>query len=358
MGLLDKIKEAAKDVAEQSKSTEMQKKTDRAALVEYVHDHVQELNEIFVENEGELYPVKSALIFGSPRTKEEIEDILEEMDSDDEDLSFKEALMTTVPCYIDSAIGRIHIFAGEGSVNIKPKCSFDFYLKKKDRKIKEILDQTKSAQNLSSSEIIDKIKNCHVELVKEEHQQIQEAWNKCIVSLIKMMPDPSLPEILKEIKLCYTELKKDSDEQILEAWEERAYHLMDLLEMPSAENAIRTIQEYDRLKKQIAAETNISKSYSLSEAWEKKKQEVIEYAKINYMDEPAVKKFFDDAENAVNIAKKAKLYESLGYVGCVALTIIFFFVNVVLALVFLAIWIVAAVIYRKHIKSKYVKLKE
>lgn len=281
-------------------------------------------------------------------------------------------------------------------------------MEKKQRAIKTILDGVNTKANLTSAEVMEKIKYCNAQRIKEDDSRLQEAWDKCITSLIKSMPnpetsdwmneiklcntelskdseemileawrerlitlisskpDPTASEVMTEIKLCYSELKKDADSSVLGAWEERVLHLMDLIELPSAKEAVRTIHEYDRLAKQIASDSRNSGSDSISEEWKKKKEEIVEYAKLYYMDEPSVKQYFEAEENAKNIEKnaknaenKAKLIEALSHVGCLALVFLFFCMGLTgLAFILIVAWAVATFIYRKYIRSKYVKPEE
>ncbi len=338
MGLLDKIKEAAKNAAEKNALAEKELQENLKKLTDYVHEHIKELDDIFVENEGELYPIKASLIWGETKNKEEINDIVFELSLDDEgykSASFKEQLLGNYENhrYIDTEIGRLYVSAGEGAVNLKPRLSFDFYIKKKERAIKAILDSIDAATKLTSAEIMEKIKYSNAQRTKEDDSRLQEAWDKCITSLIKAMPNPEISDWMNEIKLCNTELSKDSEEMILEAWEERlitlisskpdpnadelikeiklsyteikkdteysiretwkerVHHLMSLLEMPSAKDAIRTIQEYELLQKQLASDKNLSDNEEYAAEWKKKKKEVIDYAKLYYMDEPSVKQY-------------------------------------------------------------------
>lgn len=314
MGLLDKIKNAT----EQSRQKKEQCKKDALTLADYIHDHAQEFYEIFVENEGNLYPIKSALIFGETKSEEEIYDIIFELESHE----------------IETAIGKLKVTAGAGAVNLTPELSFDFYLEKRNRAIKAILDGIDSSANLSSAEVMEKIKYCNSQRIKEEDRRLQEAWDKCVTSLIKFMPEPKADEFMNEIRLCYTELNKDSDEMVLDAWgeraialissmpdpnaselikeiklcyselrkdidygiaevwEERVRHLMAMLEMPSAADAIRTIQEYELLQKQLASDDNLRNNDEFAKEWKNKKKEVTDYAKLYYMDEPSVRQYF------------------------------------------------------------------
>lgn len=339
MGLFDKIKEAAKSAAEKNALEEKQLQENLTRLTDYVHEHIKELDEIFIENEGKLYPIKSSLIWGETKNKEEIEDIVSQLDIDMdgyESASFKEKMLGKYddPYYIDTEIDRLFVAAGEGAVNLQPKHPFSlFYIRKKERAIKAILDGIDTATNLTSAEVMEKIKYCNVQRIKEDDSRMQEAWDKCITSLIKVMPEPNAGEFMSEIKLCYSELKKDADEMILnawgeraislinsmpepnaselmkeirlcytelkkdvdyeisEAWEERVHHLMSLLEMPSAEDAIRTIQDYESLQKQLASDKDWYKAQEYAKEWKIKKNEVIDYAKRNYMDNPSVKQY-------------------------------------------------------------------
>ena len=313
MGLLDKIKNAA----EQSRQKKEQCKKDALTLADYIHDHAQEFYEIFVENEGNLYPIKSALIFGETKSEEEIDDVIFELESDE----------------IETAIGKLKVTAGAGAVNLKPDHCAPFYFEKRNRAIKAILDGIDSSANLSSAEVMEKIKYCNSQRIKEEDSRLQEAWDKCVTSLIKFMPEPKADEFMNEIRLCYTELNKDSDEMVLDAWGERAIalissmpapnaselmkeiklcysesrknndyglakawegrvlYLMAMLEMPSAADAIRTVQEYELMQKQLASDDNMWNNDKLAEEW-KKKKEVTDYAKLYYMDEPSVRQYF------------------------------------------------------------------
>lgn len=340
MGLFDKIKEAAKNAAETNALEEKQLQENLTRLTDYVHEHIKELDEIFIENEGQLYPIKASLIWGVTKNKEEIDDIISELDKDEdgfESASFKEKMLGQYddPYYIDTEIDRLFISAGDGAVNLEPKHPISrFYIRKKERAIKAILDGIDSTANLSSSEVMEKIKYCNAQRIKEDDSRLQKAWDKCITSLIKFMPEPKADEFMNEIRLCYTELNKDSDEMvsdawgeraialissmpdpnaselmkeiklcyselrknidygIADAWKERAHHLMAMLEMPSAADAIRTIQEYELLQKQLASDDNLRNNDKFAEEWKKKKMEVTEYAKLYYMDEPSVRQYF------------------------------------------------------------------
>ena len=338
MGLLDKIKEAAANAAEEREREEKQTKQDLNALTEYVHDHIQEFHEVFVENEGKTYPVKSSLIFGESRSESEIRSVIYELKQEEEKLSLKEQFLgrdgDEPPYYIETQIGKLYVSEAPGTVNFEPAFSSDFRLEKKQRAIKAILDGIDSSANLSSAEVMEKIKYCNSQRIKEEDRRLQEAWDKCVTSLIKFMPEPKADEFMNEIRLCYTELNKDSDEMVSDAWgeraialissmpdpnaselmkeiklcyselrkdidygiaekwEERAHHLMAMLEIPSAADAIRTIQEYELLQKQLASDNNMRNNYKFAEEWKKKKMEVTEYAKLYYMDEPSVRQYF------------------------------------------------------------------
>lgn len=297
MGLLDKIKEAAANAAEEREREEKQTKQDLNALTEYVHDHIQEFHEVFVENEGKTYPVKSSLIFGESRSESEIRSVIYELKQEEEKLSLKEQFLgrdgDEPPYYIETQIGKLYVSEAPGTVNFEPAFSSEFRLEKKQRAIKAILDNIDSSTNLSSAEVMEKIKYCNSQSIKDEDsEELQDAWGKCIISLIKFMPDPNASELMKEIKLCYSELRKNIDYGIAEAWEERAHHLMAMLEMPSAADAIRTIQEYELLQKQLASDNNMRNNDEFAEEWKKKKKEVTDYAKLYYMDEPSVRQYF------------------------------------------------------------------
>lgn len=339
MGLFDKIKEAAAKNAAEEELAKKKMQENLTRLTDYVHEHIKELDDIFVENEGELYPIKASLVWGETKNKEDIKDIVSELSLDNEgytSASFKDQLLGKYEeshRYIDTEIGRLFVSAGEGAVNLKPKLSFDFYIKKKEKAIKAILDSIDSAANLTSAEVMEKIKYCNAQRIKEDDSRMQEAWDKCITSLIKAMPnpepsdwmneiklcstelskdleemileawgerlitlisskpDPDASELLKEIRLCYTEIKKDPEYSIRETWKERVHHLMGLLEMPSAENTVRTIQEYELLQKQLASDKEWYEGSEFAKEWKRKKNEVIDYAKLYYMDNPSVKQF-------------------------------------------------------------------
>lgn len=339
MGLFDKIKEAAAKNAAEEELAKKKMQENLTKLTDYVHEHIKELDDIFVENEGKLYPIKSSLIWGETKNKEEIEDIVSQLDIDMdgyESASFKEKMLGKYddPYYIDTEIDRLFVAAGEGAINLQPKHPFSlFYIRKKERAIKAILDGIDTATNLTSAEVLEKIKYCNAQRIKEDDSRMQEAWDKCITSLIKAMPnpepsdwmneiklcntelskdseemileawgerlitlisskpDPNADELIKEIKLCYTEIKKGHNYSAREAWEERVHHLMGLLEMPSAENAVRTIQEYELMQKQLASDKEWYKAQDFAKEWKAKRKEVIDYAKLYYMDEPSVKQY-------------------------------------------------------------------
>lgn len=114
MGIVNKVKKAAASAMEQSRLEEQQAKDNLLALTAYVHNHIKEFNDFFVETKGKLYPVKSALIFGESKTSEDIELLLEGLDVDDEGVLFMDYLTTDTPYYIDTKIGRLYVSAGAG----------------------------------------------------------------------------------------------------------------------------------------------------------------------------------------------------------------------------------------------------
>jgi len=262
---------------------------DAMVLTDYVNDHIAEIKagllkdgrDVGAFGHGKSFPIKSADIFGETKKKDELKLIINNLQWETEDGK----IFGRTLYYIDSLMGRLYVTAGLGSILLQAPDSF--YIDVDD--------------NDDDDDVI---------IESEDKTKIQEQINQ-----IKKMPNPSShSDILSEIKQCYVELKKDNDSDVDEALKDRVIHLINLLVTPSADLFVATIQEYTSYEQQVR-KSSMSESLDIADEWQSKIQELIDYAKLHYLDNASVKNYFTALDNAALIAKKAKLIEILTHIG-------------------------------------------
>lgn len=304
-------------------------------LTDYVNDHIDEILDFFAETKGDhTFPIKSALIYGDTKNEDQLKDIVRELNIDDR-ASLKDKIMGAYDFrYIDTKVGRLFVHAEPGVLNLKPKSISDFF---------SIVERRQKAKKL-----------------KEGQERAEK---------VNALPDPDQSDLMKAIKECYVELRKEYDESdetdekiigtIYDAWTNRIYHLISIIEMPVPEKMATTIQEYTNYEKQCLDDYHMHEHYSIAKEWGKKKQELIEHAKLHHMDEPSVKRYFDEIKRGKNVSRNAKLIEALSHVGMLGLIILLFCLDeeecMIAAFILIGVWIIATIIYRKFIKSMFVK---
>lgn len=282
------ITDFAKNQINKSLDKSLERRNRAAQLAQYCSEHYDELSK-----NPSGWPINSVEIFGEWVENSELRKIVDKLDHEN-------------GCaYFDTAKGRVWMFVKnerfsnqiffKGCTSFSESCESEAFSSSSESVPNNMEEAFINMAGLGNNAELDKeTVNKLIDLQEraERNRAFTERNRANELKSIKEKPIPSGEELKIEIKDCIANYEGCKDSDFENAWETRTIKLISRIPMPKAEDFSSTIKEIDRY---------ISKGdYTFEDAWQEKKEEIVEYAKENYSNHPAVKQYFNAVKEVEN----------------------------------------------------------